>query len=123
MSNKGGRVSVLVRMSPDMRDKIQRAARRNGVNAWMLDAASAHLGAPDSTAKQPGKARQQAEQPKQTEHSSAGADDRIRISLPRELVQTAAGKADPKVWLMVQLQSLLSPKDTQSKAKTKGGGT
>lgn len=117
MSNKGGRVSVLVRMSPDMRDKMQRAARRNGVNAWVLDAISAHLGAPDSTAKQ------QAEQPKQTEQSSAGADDRIRISLPRELVQTAAGKADPKVWLMVQLQSLLSPKDTQSKAKTKGGGT
>lgn len=113
MSNKGGRVSMLVRMSPDMRDKIQRAARRNGVNAWVLDAISAHLGAPDSTAKQPD----------QTEQSSAGADDRIRISLPRELVQTAAGKADPKVWLMVQLQSLLSPKDTQSKAKTKGGGT
>ena len=116
MSNKGGRVSVLVRMSPDMRDRIQRAARRNGVNAWMLDAAAAHLGAPDSTAKQP-------EQAKQTEQSSAGADDRIRISLPRELVQTAAGKADPKVWLMVQLQSLLSPKDTQNSAKTKGGGT
>ena len=58
MSNKGGRVSVLVRMSPDMRDKIQRAARRNGVNAWMLDAAAAHLGAPDSTAKQPEQAKQ-----------------------------------------------------------------
>ena len=116
MSNKGGRVSVLVRMSPDMRDRIQRAARRNGVNAWVLDAISAHLGAPDSTAKQP-------DQAKQTEQSSAGADDRIRISLPRELVQTAAGKADAKVWLMVQLQNLLSPKDTQSKAKTKGGGT
>ena len=123
MSNKGGRVSVLVRMSPDMRDKIQRAARRNGVNAWMLDAISAHLGASDSTAKQPDKARQQAEQPKQTEQSSAGADDRIRISLPRELVQTAAGKADAKVWLMVQLQSLLSPQTTQSKANAKGGGT
>lgn len=110
MSNKGGRVSVLVRMSPDMRDKIQRAARRNGVNAWMLDAVSAHLGAPDSTAKQP-------------EQSSAGAGDCIRISLPRELVQTAAGKADAKVWLMVQLQSLLAPQNTQSSAKAKGGGT
>lgn len=110
MSNKGGRVSVLVRMSPEMRDKMQRAARRNGVNAWVLDAISAHLGAPDSTAKQPDQAK----------HDSAGADDRIRISLPRELVQTAAGKADAKVWLMVQLQSLLVP---QNSAKTKGGGT
>ena len=31
MSNKGGRVSVLIRMPPETRDNIQRAARRNSL--------------------------------------------------------------------------------------------
>ena len=74
-----GRVAVLVRMPADMRDRVRKAAGRDSVNTWMLDAVREHL----------------------------DDGDRLKVSLPRKAVQAAAGKEDAATWLRDQLRQLM----------------
>lgn len=73
------RVAVLVRMPPELHARVRKAAGRDSVNAWILDAVREHL----------------------------DDGERLKVSLPRKAVQAAAGKEDAATWLRDQLRQLM----------------
>lgn len=73
------RVAVLVRMPPELRARVRKAAGRDSVNAWMLDAVREYL----------------------------DDGDRLKVSLPRKAVQAAAGKEDAATWLRDRLRQIM----------------
>ena len=76
------RVAVLVRMPPELHARVRKAAGRDSVNAWMLDAVRERL----------------------------DDGDRLKVSLPRKAVQAAAGKEDAATWLREQLRQIMETK-------------
>ena len=76
------RVSVLVRMPPELHARVRQAAGRESLNAWILDAVREHL----------------------------DDGDRLKVSLPRKAVQAAAGKEDAATWLREQLRQIMETK-------------
>lgn len=76
------RVSVLVRMPPELHARVRKAAGRDSVNAWMLDAMRDHL----------------------------DDGDRLKVTLSRQAVQAAAGDQDAAAWLRDQLRRLMDTK-------------
>ena len=74
-----GRVAVLVRMPPELHARARKAAGRDSVNAWILDAVREHL----------------------------DDGDRLKVTLSRQAVQAAAGDQDAAAWLRDQLRQIL----------------
>ena len=75
----GGRVAVVVRMPPELHARVRKAAGRDSVNAWILDAVREHL----------------------------DDGERLKGSLPRKAVQAAAGKEDAATWLRDRLRQIM----------------
>lgn len=73
------RVAVLVRMPPELHARVRKAAGRDSVNAWILDAVREHL----------------------------DDGERLKVSLPRKAVQAAAGKEDAATWLRDRLRQIM----------------
>ena len=73
------RVAVLVRMPPELHDRVRKAAGRDSVNAWILDAVRDHL----------------------------DDGDRLKVTLSRQAVQAAAGDQDAAAWLRGQLRQIM----------------
>ena len=76
------RVAVLVRMPPELHARVRKAAGRDSVNTWMLDAVREHL----------------------------DDGERLKVSLPRKAVQAAAGTEDAAAWLREQLRHIMETK-------------
>lgn len=76
------RVAVLVRMPPELHARIRKAAGRDSVNAWVLDAVRDHL----------------------------DDGDRLKVTLSRQAVQAAAGDQDAAAWLRDQLRQIMGTK-------------
>lgn len=76
------RVSVLVRMPPELHARVRQAAGRESLNTWILDAMREHL----------------------------DDGDRLKVTLPRQAVQAAAGDQDAAAWLRDQLRRLMDTK-------------
>lgn len=73
------RVSVLVRMPPELHARVRQAAGSKSLNTWILDAVREHM----------------------------DDGDRLKVSLPRKAVQAAAGTEDAAAWLREQLRQLM----------------
>lgn len=73
---------MLVRMPPELHARVRKAAGRDSVNTWMLDAVREHL----------------------------DDGDRLKVSLPRKAVQAAAGKEDAATWLRDRLRQIMETK-------------
>lgn len=76
------RVAVLLRMPPELHARVRKAAGRDSVNAWMLDAVRDRL----------------------------DDGDRLKVTLSRQAVQAAAGDQDAAAWLRDQLRRLMDTK-------------
>lgn len=73
------RVSVLVRMPPELHARVRQAAGIKSLNAWMLDAMREHL----------------------------DDGDRLKVTLSHQAVQAAAGDQDAAAWLRDQLRQIM----------------
>lgn len=73
------RVAVLVRMPPELHARARKAAGRDSVNAWILDAVREHL----------------------------DDGDRLKVTLSRQAVQAAAGDQDAATWLRDRLRQIM----------------
>lgn len=73
------RVAVLVRMPPELHARVRKAAGRDSVNAWILEAIRERL----------------------------DDGERLKVTLPRKAVQEAAGAEDAAAWLREQLRQLM----------------
>lgn len=83
-------VAVLVRMPPELHVRVRKAAGRDSVNAWILDAVREHL----------------------------DDKDRLKVSLLRKSVQAAVGKENVATRLREQLWQRMDT-NTRRETKSK----